>query len=195
MKSVFNLSMIALFIIGITSCNQGNESAPSTASSIEGYTSVKQGNYNKLSSTHDSGSILEEGYERNGLKEGTWLKYDKESNLIGITSYMDGKINGPAIEMNNRGQITKKQYFMEDVPHGIYGEYKFGRAIKEVNYVNGQMDGLYQEFYNDGKLQRSITYTEGVMNGPMKYYNKEGEVTLEYTYKDGEKIGEGVLKK
>lgn len=195
MKAVINLGMMALFIVGIMSCNQGNESAPSTTSSIEGYTSVKQGNYNKLSSTHSDGSLLEEGYERNGLKEGTWLKYDKESNLIGITSYMGGKINGPAIEMNNRGQITKKQYFLDDIPQGVYGEYKFGRATKEVNYVNGQMDGLYQEFYNDGKLQRSITYTNGVMNGPMKYYNKDGEVTLEYTYKDGEKVGEGILKK
>lgn len=195
MKVAINIGFAMLCILGVLACNQGNESAPSTKASIEGYTSVKQGNYNKLSSTHPSGGLLEEGFERNGAKEGTWLKYDKEGNLIGITSFMNGKLNGPSIVMNNRGQIIKKQYFVNDVPNGLYGEYKFGRALKEVNYIEGQMDGLYQEFYNDGKLQRSITYANGVMNGPMKYYNEDGEVTLEYTYKDGEKVGEGILKK
>lgn len=194
MKSVVKINLILLCILGAMSCNKGNESAPSTKKSIDGYTSVKQGNYNKLSSKHPNDSILEEGFERNGSKEGTWLKYDKEGNLIGITSYMGGKINGPTLEMNNRGQITKKQYFVDDVPNGMYGEYKFGRATKEVNYVDGQMDGLYQEFYNDGKLQRSISYTNGVLNGPMKYYNKDGEVSLEYMYENGEKIGDGILK-
>lgn len=194
MKAIINIGIFALLILGMSACNKGNESAPSTKSSFEGYTSEKQGDYNKLTSQHPSGGLLEEGYERNGVKEGTWLKYDKEGNLIGITSYMGGKINGPSIDMNNRGQIIKKQYFLDDVAHGLYGEYKFGRATKEVNYVNGQMDGLYQEFYNDGKLQRSITYANGVLDGPMKYYNKEGEVSLEYSYKDGEKVGEGILK-
>ena len=96
--------------------------------------------------------------------------------------------------MNNRGQITRKQYFLDDVPHGIYGDYKFGRATKEVNYKNGEMDGMYKEFYNNGELQRSINYKNGVMDGPMKYYNEEGGVTLEYSFKNGEKVGEGVMK-
>ena len=56
------------------------------------------------------------------------------------------------------------------------------------------MDGIYKEFYNNGKLQRSINYKNGVMDGPMKYYNEEGGVTLEYSYKNGEKVGEGVMK-
>jgi len=193
---LFSLISTALFCIClVSSCNQGTQSAPVAKSSIEGYNAVSLGNYNKLTSNHPEGGLLEEGFARNGSKEGTWLKYDKEGNLIGITSYMDGNINGPDIEMNNRGQITKKQYYLEGTPHGISGEYKFGRATKEMNYTNGQLDGLYQEFYNNGKLQRSITYVDGVMDGPMKYYNEEGEVTLEYTYKNGEKVGEGVLKK
>lgn len=183
-----------MFLIGFISCNQGNVSAPATKASIEGYTAVSQGSYNKLTSTHPDGGLKEEGYAKNGSKEGTWLKYDKEGNLIGITSYLDGKISGPDIEMNNRGQITKKQYYLEGIPHGLYGEYKFGRAVKEVNYNKGQMDGLYQEFYNNGKIQRSVTYVNGVLDGPMKYYNEEGEVTLEYTYKNGEKVGDAVMK-
>ena len=189
-----HLASAFLIIFSLVSCNKGNVSAPAAKTSIEGYTTVNQGNYDKLTSNHPEGGIFEEGFAKDESKEGTWLKYDKEGNLIGITSYMDGKINGPSIEMNNRGQIIKKQYFLEGVPHGIYGDYKFGRATKEVNYNNGMMDGIYQEFYNNGKLQRSITYTNGEMDGPMKYYNEEGEVTLEYSYKNGEKIGEGVMK-
>lgn len=189
-----HLGVVLLGIAALVSCNKGNVNTPAAIESIEGYTRVNQGNYDKLTSNHTEGGILEEGFAKDESKEGTWLKYDKEGNLIGITSYMDGKINGPSIEMNNRGQITRKQYFLDDVPHGIYGDYKFGRAKKEVNYKNGVMDGVYKEFYNNGKLQRSINYTNGVMDGPMKYYNEEGEVTLEYSYKNGEKVGEGVMK-
>ena len=54
---------------------------------------MNQGNYDKLTSNHTEGGILEEGFAKDESKEGTWLKYDKEGNLIGITSYMDGKIN------------------------------------------------------------------------------------------------------
>jgi len=97
--------------------------------------------------------------------------------------------------MTRKVTLSVSPVILEGTPHGISGEYKFGRATKEMNYTNGQLDGLYQEFYNNGKLQRSITYVDGVMDGPMKYYNEEGEVTLEYTYKNGEKVGEGVLKK
>ena len=189
-----HLGVVLLGIAVLVSCNKGNVNTHAAKGSIEGYTRVNQGNYDKLTSNHTEGGILEEGFAKDESKEGTWLKYDKEGNLIGITSYMDGKINGPSIEMNNRGQITRKQYFLDDVHHGIYGDYKFGRAKKEVNYKNGVMDGVYKEFYNNGKLQRSINYTNGVMDGPMKYYNEEGEVTLEYSYKNGEKVGEGVMK-
>ena len=189
-----HLGVVLLGIAALVSCNKGNVNTHAAKGSIEGYTRVNQGNYDKLTSNHTEGGILEEGFAKDESKEGTWLKYDKEGNLIGITSYMDGKINGPSIEMNNRGQITRKQYFLDDVPNGIYGDYKFGRAKKEVNYKNGVMDGVYKEFYNNGKLQRSINYTNGVMDGPMKYYNEEGEVTLEYSYKNGEKVGEGVMK-
>ncbi|MDA9358701.1 hypothetical protein N9R23_04750 [Saprospiraceae bacterium] len=189
-----HLAVVLLGLAALVSCNKGNVNTPAANGSIEGYTRVNQGNYDKLTSNHTEGGILEEGFAKDESKEGTWLKYDKERNLIGITSYMDGKINGPSIEMNNRGQITRKQYFLDDVPHGIYGDYKFGRATKEVNYKNGVMDGMYKEFYNNGKLQRSINYKNGVMDGPMKYYNEEGGVTLEYSFKNGEKVGEGVMK-
>ncbi|MDG1101073.1 MAG: hypothetical protein P8N29_07705 [Saprospiraceae bacterium] len=189
-----HLGVVLLGIAALVSCNKGNVNTHAAKGSIEGYTRVNQGNYDKLTSNHTEGGILEEGFAKDESKEGTWLKYDKEGNLIGITSYMDGKINGPSIEMNNRGQITRKQYFLDDVPHGIYGDYKFGRATKEVNYKNGEMDGMYKEFYNNGELQRSINYKNGVMDGPMKYYNEEGGVTLEYSFKNGEKVGEGVMK-
>lgn len=194
MKNLYSLASLFI-VIGLVSCNKGNVSVPAAKSSIEGYTSVSHGSYEKLSSTFEEGEIKEEGFSKNGSKEGTWLTYDKEGNLVGITSYIDGKINGPDIAMNNRGQIIKKQYYKEGIPHGLYGEYKFGRATKEVNYIEGQMDGTYEEFYNNGKIQRSITYANGVIDGPMKYYNEEGEVTLEYKYKNGEKVGEGIMSK
>ncbi len=182
-------------IFVLISCNKGNVSTPAAKASIDGYTSVKHGSYEKLTSTFEDGSTKEEGYSKNGAKEGTWLTYDNEENLIGIASYIDGVLNGPDIIMNNRGQITKKQFFKDGIPHGAYGDYKFGRPTKSVNYKEGQMDGIYEEFYNNGKVQRSITYVNGVIDGAMKYYNEEGEVTLEYTYKNGEKIGEGVMSK
>ena len=145
-----HLAVVFLGIFALVSCNKGNVNTPAAKGSIEGYTRVNQGNYDKLTSNHTEGGILEEGFAKDESKEGTWLKYDKEGNLIGITSYMDGKINGPSIEMNNRGQITRKQYFLEGVPHGIYGDYKFGRATKEVNFKNGVMeklDDLWTSFF------------------------------------------------
>ena len=194
MKQIFTVIAITS-ILSIQACNKGNVSSPSTSTDTQGYEVINRGSYNKMVKYGDTNNVLEEGYTVNGIKSGEWLSYDKLGNLITITSYMNGKINGPVITMNNRGQIEKMQYFEEDVAEGLYGEYKFGRAKKTANYTQGKLNGAYKEFYNAGKLQKEVTYKNGVQDGLMRYYSEEGEVTVEYMYKDGEKLSGGMIKK
>lgn len=182
---LFNVLVFSLCI----SCNQGNVSTPAAKINSEGYETINKGSFDKMVKKNAEGIVVEEGHTVNGLKTGAWLTYDAQGNLIGITNYMNGKLNGPNIIMNNRGQIIEKQYYDADVKDGPFGIYKFGRAEKEGIYRNGKIDAVYTEYYGNGKKQKEIQYNNGVVDGMMTYFKEDDEsVMLQYEYKNGEKL-------
>ena len=144
-----------------------------------------------------AGNILEEGMIVTGLQDGTWVTYwpdgDDMNKIKTVTSFVDGTINGPYMEFNNRGQIEKRVAYVNNQYHGLYSEYKFGRPIKEYMYSDGILDGVSKEYSDRGKITRETGYKAGKIHGEYKQYDEEGNVVLEYEYKNGEKISGGIV--
>lgn len=142
-----------------------------------------------------AGNVLEEGYLLNGKRNGAWIKYHDENHRIkSITHYSNNELNGPYIELNNRGQIESRAGYVNGQLDGLKAVYKFGRATTETEYKNGVINGKHKEYNNSGKIQKEVDFKNGVQDGQLKYYDEEGNVTLEYTYKNGEKIDGGMTK-
>ena len=146
----------------------------------------------------ESSNILEEGMITDGLQNGTWVTYhtgDDANKIKVVTNYVNGQMNGPYMEFNNRGQIEKRSTYLNSQIHGLYSEYKFGRPLKAFMYQEGILNGISKEYSDRGKLAKETAYKNGKLHGTIRQYDEEGSIILEYEYKDGEKISGGIVPK
>lgn len=144
------------------------------------------------------GNILEEGIITSGLQDGTWVTYwteeDDVNKIKTVTTYVNGTINGPYMEFNERGQVEKRAAFLNNQFHGLYSEYKFGRPIKEYNYNEGVLDGVSKEYSDRGNILKETSHKAGKLEGTYKQYDEEGNILLEYIYKNGKKVSGGMIE-
>ncbi len=189
--STFLFSISVAFFL--SSCQSGG--SDSGTGDFSGYEMVDIGvaGIKKAIKKDNKGNIMETGYVKNGKKAGEWNKY-RGHNIVGVKHYIDGKLFGPALKINDRNQVTKMEHYKNDKLDGLAAEYKFSRPIKELLYSNGKLDGQARYYFvNSGKLQKLIDYKQGIIDGEFKQYNEEGQLILEYKYENGKKVSGGVV--
>lgn len=195
--------IILSFIVTLSACgssdNSNNAAVTSTTGSTAGYTlEPMEGTTMMKASKYDAeGKILEKGYFFNNLPEGTWYYYEHRTKEFPkrVISYHQGILNGPYMELSEQGSVILQAYYENNELNGHWGTYKFGRPIKTADYVNGILNGIYQEYTSStGKLLKEIEYKDGKEDGFYRFFNDDGDVTLEYTYKNGEKVGGGIIE-
>ena len=191
-----NLLFVALVMTLFTSCNNGSGgSAPVVDASGYILEAIPGSNIQIATVKDENGDVTEQGFLQNGVKVGTWTTYKAGNEFPQtIISYVDGQYTGPYLEFNDRGQLELKAGYLNNQLHGEWGKYKFGRPEKTASYKNGELDGIYKEYFvRDGKIQKEVSYKNGKEDGTMRYYNQEGEITVEYEFKNGEKVSGGIL--
>jgi antitoxin component YwqK of YwqJK toxin-antitoxin module len=79
-----------------------------------------------------------------------------------------------------------------DGKHTSY--YDDGKKILSIeHYVNGIREGLYEEYYESennivGKIFQNFNYINGNIEGEYKIYNEDGTLCKVYTYVKGKRI-------
>lgn len=141
------------------------------------------------------GLVQEQGYMLNGQKTGMWTMNHAGSSIPGkIFSYVNGQLNGPYYELNDRGQIELIANYSNNQLHGAWIKIRFGRQEIVTNYLNGQLDGVYTERdFKNGKLKREVHYKNGKEHGPMRYYDGDEKLTTEFIYENGKKVSGGII--
>lgn len=190
-----NLLFAVVMIFAFSSCNQAGGGAPVVDTTGYILETIPGSSIQKARMEDENGQVIEEGFMQNGVKVGTWTTYKAGIEFpITITSYVDGQYTGVYLEFNDRGQLELKAGYLNNQLHGPWGKYRFGRPESTANYINGEMDGAYKEYFTrDGKIQKEVNYKAGKEHGIMRFYNEEGEVTVEYEYKNGEKVSGGIV--
>lgn len=196
--------LVALIILTfLAACDQGGTAPVETpgndlVKSTEGLTaeSIPDLEADRMFRTDGAGNVLEEGYQANGQRKGTWVTYHPASKIPKtVITYIDGKANGLYLEFNERGQMSMQAGYRNNKLHGYWAKYRFGRPTMEANYRNGELHGsVYEYDIGTGALQKEITYKDGQLDGPYRYFNKAGEVTIEYLYKNGKKVRGGAVR-
>lgn len=191
---LFFLFALAIFTLG---CDSGSNGSATSAANFDttGYESLDVGSgITHLVKNDGGGFPIEEGYIKNGVKDGIWTQFHPDGNkIMTLTSYVDGVLNGPTIEFDTRAQIQNIKTYANNKLNGLSATYKFGKAVTELPYKNGQLDGRFKEYLN-GKLQRQIDYVDGKKNGLVTYFDEEGNKTVEYEYKNDEKVSGGIIE-
>lgn len=137
----------------------------------------------------------EVGLYKNHKKDGVWKRYDKENNLIEISNYSEGKLNGTSVSLYDNGMVYSTGNYVNDEPHGNISVYfETGKINFSDNYFYGKKEGFSYLYYKNGNLQSKWFYVLGKRDGE-QYEFKENQDTLKIEYyKSGILINEKKYK-
>lgn len=80
--------------------------------------------------------------------------------------------------------------FKDGMYHGSFQHFKNNKLLEECRYKEGNMDGMYKYYYDDGQTVRSErTFIDGKVDGVSKTYYPNGKVETEKMYKLGVENG------
>lgn len=72
----------------------------------------------------------------------------------------------------------------------VEGRYEDGTLRLRGNLVDGQWDGLREEFYELGTLKARENYSDGVLDGPFEVYFRKGAPSVMGSYSEGRLDGD-----
>jgi uncharacterized protein len=113
----------------------------------------------------------------NDLREGPSYTYFTNGKTKDVNHYSNGKIINESYEYDENGTLIT--IFL----------YKTGtlRNIEKINRNDntGKKNGVWREFYPDGKLKTETSYKNGVQYGLKKEYDVTGKLTSSINYVEG----------
>lgn len=151
-------------------------------------------------------------------KDGLYLEFDKQANLIKkieykndsmhggnyawdkngrITvnqEYKDGMLDGKSVIYTDRGFIQEESEYKAGKRHGIttwylYGEKAQGPKYVMYTYQDGMFEGVQETYYENGNVKTRKMFSNNVQNGPAIEYYEDGRVKSEANYKNGKLKG------
>jgi antitoxin component YwqK of YwqJK toxin-antitoxin module len=137
---------------------------------------------------YGSGNKIEAiGNETNDKRQGKWMFFSDNSQLVGEGSYdKEGNRVGIWKSYHSNGRIQE----IHNVSEGKIERYdEEGNLYQRYTLRDKKANGSVEFFYPCGILKEKLTYTDGKRNGPGNTYFINGKVEDAYTFKDDERDG------
>lgn len=132
--------------------------------------------YFKNTDSVEVGYLKSQELYLNNLKNGLSDYFYRNGNVRLSVNYVQGEKHGIAREYNEQGRLIS------------IIDYRHGKAI-DVESINRYKDsvkvGVWKEFYPNGKIKREMNYTNGELNGMVKEYDLSGELITAHRYEGG----------
>jgi antitoxin component YwqK of YwqJK toxin-antitoxin module len=124
-----------IFVLSASFCK--NNSTPledkKSTSVIDTVTPVKDGPYTEY---YKNGKLKAEGEIENGLREGTWISYSSEGNIMSKCDYTKGVKNGNIEVFHPNGKTLYKGKFENNKEAGVWEFYSIdGKKQKTKDYT------------------------------------------------------------
>ena len=127
---------------------------------------------------------IEGSYTRKGEKDGEWLWYYSNGNLLSKETYSAGLLDGENFSLNVNGDTLECGLFSEGQEEGKW--YYINDSVKIVgNYSEGKKEGVWKTYYASGKLKSQHAYSDNELDGKMVDYWENGAKKQESTYING----------
>ena len=98
----------------------------------------------------------------------------------------------PHIEYHDNGNVyIKGQRNSKGQLEGLW-EYFWenGKIHWRISYKEGKRDGIQESFFKNGNIHHRTPYKEDKRDGTQNFYDEQGNITLTRLWKDGELIEE-----
>ncbi len=122
------------------------------------------------------------------------LAFPREITYRGERAYYnDTPFTGLLISENTN---AKWGVFRNGYKNGLFTEYyPNGRKKSKGNYINGVNDGIYTKWFNNGQLMVKYNFAQGkIKDGEYIIYQSNGQKAKQETYADGVIISQGIFK-
>ena len=164
--------------------------------------------------TTNKGSVLSRCHYKEGLLDGSCIKYDSSGLPTTIGVYLNGQQHGNW-QYFEKGILKSDGPYSADEKHGIWsfydqsGHLEFRREFRqgvelglvEKYYLNGQIQyshptynglplGVWVDFYESGQVKRLGYYDRYKKTGVWSYYYANGQLHMRGAYDGREKVGE-----
>ena len=126
-----------------------------------------------------NGRLIATGYYVNQKKEGEWHYFDRETGQLRLTEdNKDGKVHGWSKLYNpNNGVLAEEIEYVEGQPEGVCRKFSdSGALVMECRYRHGKLDGPCKTFYPNTMLKEEGNYSNGEKSGEWKTYNEDGDL-------------------
>jgi len=144
----------------------------------------------------EDGKLRAKGNYIDRKKNGKWLFYGTQENLMTEVEYLADQLNGLSIRFFANGDIMEKTSWAMDTLHGIRETYQEGGSRTSLfGYNKGKLNGSYLIFYPDGRQAVTGEYKMNEKEGDWIYYLQNGEVDYTLSYAKGVITNQDVMDK
>ncbi|MCF8217506.1 MAG: hypothetical protein K9I29_09595 [Bacteroidales bacterium] len=116
----------------------------------------------------ESDIVKASGKLKRGTPDGNWRFYYPNGNIEAVVHYDKGTIDGKAYFYYNSNEQNLRC---------------------EAQFSDGELDGLYKEFYKNGKSKATLQFKNNQRHGDADFYYPGGELKIEAKFKRGSKKG------
>jgi len=123
-------------------------------------------------------------YTRRGEKDGEWLWYYPNGNLLSQETYSDGLLDGDNFSLTAAGDTLECGKFTAGQEEGFW--YYVNDSVRiEGDYSEGKKEGVWKTYFSNGKLKRSESYSDNELDGKMMEFWENGAKKIDAAYVNG----------
>lgn len=106
-----------------------------------------------------------------------------------ITCFFSACESKKKVEVKNNAGVVIESFFVDkkapDVKIGVYNKYyDDGKILEVANYKDGKLNGERTLYYPDGKIMQKENYVDNKYEGKLTAYYEDGSLQQEGFYKD-----------
>jgi antitoxin component YwqK of YwqJK toxin-antitoxin module len=166
------------------------------ASSILVYPDGRDTTTFEITNYYPDGKIFKHGQIRNGKYVGKKVTYFENGRVYQIDSLFypsprhAKEWGGLLFRFNENGTISQEYTVKNGLFNGLFRQYSdSGVLIKEYYLKDDSIkNGLYQEFYKNGRVSLKLNYIENVLDGMAYFFEPNGDTVKYYNFKNNRMI-------
>lgn len=126
---------------------------------------------------------------KDGVPNGELVIYNEDGSISHKLNFVDGILSGPA-EFYQGDQILMTTTFKNGQQNGETIMFMNSKESAVMYYQDGNLNGPFLSYDDQGNLIREVNYVNGKMNGECFMYYPDGAVMEQAMYKDDKLEGE-----
>jgi antitoxin component YwqK of YwqJK toxin-antitoxin module len=138
---------------------------------------VTEYKYQDVKDPIHKGKVVSRELYVNDKRAGKSFYYYENGKIKEVVDFMDNKRNGNSVEYDQKGNIISVQRFINGV---LVERERLNRVDQK-----GMKQGVWKEFYDNGKVRKEASYIDDQLNGYYKEYDENGLVKVLFQYVNG----------